>query len=96
MSQQTRTRRAALDRPCRSKCFHGTFAACTDELRPHVPDHLVGGRNALQLFRNVFAEMLTCANCATLAHGWNVNYTIRRFSAKGAPARTTLQRCSPE
>ena len=46
-----------IDRPCRSSCLNHLLAGPAGKLRAHMLDDLVGGRNALQLLRNIFAEL---------------------------------------
>jgi hypothetical protein len=43
-------------RTTRRGCLHDALAAATTELRTHVADHLIGGRNPLQHLRDVLAQ----------------------------------------
>jgi hypothetical protein len=57
MRQQIRTRQAILDGPRRSRRFHHSFATGAGELGPYMTNHLVAGRYAFQLFRDIFTEL---------------------------------------
>ena len=57
VSQQCRTGQAALDGPRRSGRLDHMFAGGAGELRPHVTNHLETGRDAFQLFGDIFTKL---------------------------------------
>jgi hypothetical protein len=56
VSQQRRSGHRALQRTTRRGCLHDALAAAATELRTHVADHLIGGRNPLQHLRDILAQ----------------------------------------
>ena len=57
MGQQTRSGKAALDRPRWRRCFNHAIAACAGELRPHMADDLEAVGDVLELFRDIVTEV---------------------------------------
>ena len=82
MSQQAGTRQTTLNRPRRSWCLDDTLATCAGELRPHVTNNLVGCRDALQLFGDVFTELPQCPaaiGTAVVSRKMGDNFTRKMF-----------------
>jgi hypothetical protein len=67
MRQQAGSREAVLDRSRRCRCFYNPFPACAGELRPHMSDQLIRGRNTFQLLRYVFPELTQCLTATRTA-----------------------------
>ena len=84
MSKQPWSRQSTVDRPCRSRRLDNTFAGVTCERGPHVTNHLVGCRDALQLFRDVFTELAqrTAAIGTAVVRGKMGDYFPRKISWK--------------
>ena len=95
MSQQSRTRQSAVDRPCRSRRLDDALAACASELRPHMTNHLEACRDAFQLFGNIFAELAQCAAAigAAVVRGKMGDHFTRKILGKrlACRARATLR-----
>ena len=57
VSEQTRTRPAALDRERRQRRLHDRLAGPAAQPRPHQLDHLEGGGDVFEQFGHVLAEL---------------------------------------
>lgn len=58
LGQQSRPGDAALNRPAGRGALDDPVAAGTGPLAPHMAQHLEGGADDFELFRDVIAEML--------------------------------------